>query len=144
MSGRNLRSSRRLAVPIIGLLIALVGGACSTGGGGAGQTTVTVASVDNPSMADLNKLLPEFQKTHPNINVKIVTLPEDQVRQQVTQDVAAKSGRYDLFTIGRHLRGAAVGQEGVARGPGSIHREGFVLCARRPHPRSQVGPQLQE
>src|SRR6266849_2446265 len=102
MSGRNLRSSRRLAVPIIGLLIALVGGACSTGGGGAGQTTVTVASVDNPSMADLNKLLPEFQKTHPNINVKIVTLPEDQVRQQVTQDVAAKSGRYDLFTIGTY------------------------------------------
>ena len=103
MSGRNLRSSRRLAVPIIGLLIALVGGACSTGGGGGGgTTTVTVASVDNPSMADLNKLLPEFQKAHPNINVKIVTLPEDQVRQQVTQDVAAKSGRYDLFTIGTY------------------------------------------
>jgi len=103
MSGRKLRSSRRLAVPIIGLLIALVGGACSTGGGGGGgTTTVTVASVDNPSMADLNKLLPEFQKAHPNINVKIVTLPEDQVRQQVTQDVAAKSGRYDLFTIGTY------------------------------------------
>jgi sorbitol/mannitol transport system substrate-binding protein len=31
-----------------------------------------------------------------------VTLPEDQVRQQVTQDVASKSGRYDLFTIGTY------------------------------------------
>src|SRR6266536_544060 len=34
--------------------------------------------------------------------VMIVALPEDQLRQQVTQDVAANSGRYDLFTIGTY------------------------------------------
>ena len=106
MSGRNLRSSeRRLATTVIGLLIALVGAACSPGaggGGGGGQTTITLAAVDNPSMADLKKLLPEFQSAHSDIKVNIVTLPEDQLRQQVTQDVAAKSGRYDLFTIGTY------------------------------------------
>src|SRR6266446_4280555 len=106
MSGRNLRSSeRRLATTVIGLLIALVGAACSPGaggGGGGGQTTITLAAVDNPSMADLKQLLPEFQSSHPTIKVNIVTLPEDQLRQQVTQDVAAKSGRYDLFTIGTY------------------------------------------
>ena len=53
-------------------------------------------------MADLKKLLPEFTNSHPTIKVNIVTLPEDQLRQQVTQDVAAKSGRYDLFTIGTY------------------------------------------
>src|ERR1700693_3169924 len=95
---------RRLGLALVGLAIALVAGACSGagGGGGAGQTTITLAAVDNPSMADLKQLLPEFQSSHPTIKVNIVTLPEDQLRQQVTQDVAAKSGRYDLFTIGTY------------------------------------------
>src|SRR5712692_2365208 len=105
MSVRKIRSSRRLATPILGLLIAVVGAACSFGAGGGGggtATTITLAAVDNPSMADLKKLLPDFQSSHSNIKVNIVTLPEDQLRQQVTQDVAAKSGRYDLFTIGTY------------------------------------------
>src|SRR5882762_2801570 len=103
--GRLGSSSRRLGLAIVGLAIAMVAGACSGaggGGGGAGTTTITLAAVDNPSMADLKKLLPEFTNSHPTIKVNIVTLPEDQLRQQVTQDVAAKSGRYDLFTIGTY------------------------------------------
>src|SRR5260370_8129426 len=53
-------------------------------------------------MADLKTLLPNFETAHPNIKVNIVTLPEDQLRQQVTTDVAAKSGRFDLFTEGTY------------------------------------------
>src|SRR2546422_11236708 len=106
MSGRKLGSSnRRLAIPILGLLIALAGAACSGGaggGGGSSASTITLAAVDNPSMADLKKLVPDFESSHSGIKVNIVTLPEDQLRQQVTQDVAAKSGRYDLFTIGTY------------------------------------------
>ena len=106
MSDGRLRSQdRRLGLAIAGLVIALVAGACSGaggGGGGAGTTTITLAAVDNPSMADLKKLVGDFQSSHPSITVKIVTLPEDQLRQQVTQDVAANSGRYDLFTIGTY------------------------------------------
>src|SRR4030081_3754476 len=90
----------------IGLSTALLDlAACSGaggGGGGAGTTTITLAAVDNPSMADLKKLVPDFQSAHSNIKVNIVTLPEDQLRQQVTQDVAAKSGRFHLFTIGTY------------------------------------------
>ena len=99
------RATPRLVIAgVLGLLIALVGPSCSGAGGGGGgaTTTLTVASVDNPSMADLKKLIPDFQSAHPNIKVNIVTLPEDQVRQQVTQDVATKSGKYDLFTIGTY------------------------------------------
>ncbi len=90
---------------IIGLVVTLVAAACSGGaggGGGGGASTITLAAVDNPSMADLKKLVPDFESSHSNIKVNIVTLPEDQLRQQVTQDVAAKSGRYDLFTIGTY------------------------------------------
>lgn len=97
------RATPRLVVAgVLGLLIAVVGGACAGGGGGGATTTLTVASVQNDAMTDLKKLVPDFQSAHPNIKVNIVTLPEDQVRQQVTQDVAAKSGRYDLFTIGTY------------------------------------------
>src|SRR5260370_14973563 len=90
---------------VIGLVIALVGEACSGGaGGGVGgsATSITVGAVDNPSMADLKKLIPDFQSSHPNIKVNIVTLPEDQIRQQVAQDVATHSARFDLFTVGTY------------------------------------------
>src|SRR3981189_198518 len=103
--GRRGSRDRRLGLAIVGLAIAMVAGACSGaggGGGGAGTTTITLAAVDNPSMADLKKLVGAFQTAHPTIKVNIVTLPEDQLRQQVTQDVAANSGRYDLFTIGTY------------------------------------------
>jgi len=106
MSDRKLRFSvRHRAITILGLLIALLGAACSPGAGGGGGgsgTTITLAAVDNPQMADLKQLVGDFQSAHSNITVKIVTLPEDQLRQQVTQDVAANSGRYDLFTIGTY------------------------------------------
>src|SRR6266550_3500309 len=106
MSNRKFRFSvRHRAITILGLLIALVGAACSPGAGGGGGgsgTTITLAAVDNPQMADLKQLIGDFQSAHSNITVKVVTLPEDQLRQQVTQDVAANSGRYDLFTIGTY------------------------------------------
>src|SRR4029077_3202426 len=72
------------------------------GGGGGGATTITVGSVEHPSMADLKKLIPDFGAAHSNITAHIVTLPEDRIRQQVTQDVATQSGRFDLFTIGTY------------------------------------------
>src|SRR5437660_11152579 len=106
MSDRHLRSRKRqFAIPALGLLLAFVGAACSGaggGGGGGGTTTITVGSVDNPSMTDLKKLVPDFESAHSGIKVNIVTLPQDQIRQQVTQDVATQSGKFDLFTIGTY------------------------------------------
>jgi sorbitol/mannitol transport system substrate-binding protein len=100
-------ASRPQVVRLIGLLTTFLAVVACTpgaggGGGGTSQTTITVAAVGNPQMEDLQKLVPDFQKDHPNIQVKIVILPENQLRQQVTQDVATKSGRYDLFTIGTY------------------------------------------
>src|SRR6202171_2420976 len=103
--GRLGSIDRRLGLAIVGIVVAVVAGACSGAGGGggaAGSTTITMAAVDNPQMADLKTLLPNFESAHPSIKVNIVTLPEDQLRQQVTTDVAAKSGRFDLFTEGTY------------------------------------------
>src|SRR5207253_5349824 len=111
MTHTNLRPPHRRSgtrgptIPaIVGVLVMLVGAACTggAGGGGGGSNTITLAAVDNPQMADLKKLVGDFQSAHSDIKVNIVTLPEDQLRQQVTQDVAANSGRFDLFTIGTY------------------------------------------
>jgi len=109
-SNRSQRRGRGVSLPpprrllsLLAILLAVVACSPGAGGGTGGSTqTITVAAVSNPQMEDLQKLVPDFQKANPNIQVKIVILPENQLRQQVTQDVATKSGRYDLFTIGTY------------------------------------------
>src|SRR5467141_1528045 len=79
------------------LMLSVLVTACGAGGSGnSSQTTITVASVGTSQMLDLQKLVPEFEKAHSDIQVKFVILPENQLRQQVTQDVATHSGRFDL------------------------------------------------
>lgn len=84
----------------------LLTSACTGAGGEAGSTqaagpvTLNVASVSNPDMDRMQKLVPEFEKSHPNIKVKFTTLPENTLRDKLTQDVATKSGAYDLATVG--------------------------------------------
>ena len=97
------RPQRLRLLSLVATLLAAVACTPGAGGGAGGATqTITLAAVDNPQMEDLQKLVPDFQKAHPDIQVKIVILPENQLRQQVTEDVATKSGRYDLFTIGTY------------------------------------------
>src|SRR6185437_305918 len=38
---------------------------------------VTVATVNNPDMITMQKLAPQFTKSHPGITVKFVVLPDD-------------------------------------------------------------------
>jgi len=88
-----------VAVTAVGL------SACSSSSSGGaqatGEQTITVAVVDNPQMVDIQKLTPDgFEKAHPNIHVKYVTLDENTLRDQVTKDVAASGGQFDVVMIG--------------------------------------------
>ena len=65
-------------------------------------TTVTLASVNNPQMQDMARLLPEFNKLHPDIKVNIIFLEEDDLRNAVTKDVATGGGQYDIMTVGMY------------------------------------------
>jgi sorbitol/mannitol transport system substrate-binding protein len=92
---------------VMALVIALVFSvtACSGAGGGGSSgngKTVTVATVSNPQMQDMEKLLPEFKKKYPDINVRFVILPENELRDRVTQDIATQAGQYDVATIGTY------------------------------------------
>src|SRR5207344_917640 len=69
--------------------------------GTGGKQTITVAVVNNPQMVDIQKLTPDgFEASHPNIKVKYVTLDENTLRDQVTKDVAAGGGQFDVVMIG--------------------------------------------
>jgi len=61
---------------------------------------LVVATVDNGHMLTLQKLAPHFEQAHPGVHIRWVTLQEDLLRQQVTQDVATRSGRFDILTVG--------------------------------------------
>jgi sorbitol/mannitol transport system substrate-binding protein len=60
---------------------------------------INIATVNNPDMITMQKLSAEFMKAHPDIKVNFVVLPDNVLRQNVTQDVAVKGGRYDIATI---------------------------------------------
>jgi sorbitol/mannitol transport system substrate-binding protein len=83
---------KRFALPLAALLIA--------GLALAKQTTLTIATVNNPDMIVMQKLTPHFEQQHPDIKINWVTLPENTLRQKVTTDIATNAGSYDILTIG--------------------------------------------
>jgi sorbitol/mannitol transport system substrate-binding protein len=64
--------------------------------------TITIATVNNPDMVTMQKLTPEFEKKFPNIKLNWVVLPENELRQKVTTDIATKAGSFDVLTIGTY------------------------------------------
>src|SRR5437879_5035121 len=63
-------------------------------------TTLTVATVNNSQMVQMEQLTKTvFEKQYPNIKVNFVTLPENDLRSKVTQDVATNAGKFDVATI---------------------------------------------
>src|SRR6266542_3653558 len=95
------RRSSLAALAILGMVAAACSGAGGGGGGGSNKT-VTIATVANPQMQDIEKLSSEYKKDHPGANVKFVILPENELRDKVTQDIATQSGQYDVVTIGTY------------------------------------------
>lgn len=82
----------------------LAGLALGVGGMAAAQaaTKITVATVNNPDMQTMEKLAPVFEKSHPDIKVNFVTLPENEVRQKMTTDIATDAGQYDALMISNY------------------------------------------
>src|ERR1700742_532959 len=81
---------------------ALSGCTWAGAGGGTGSGTVTVAIVANPQMRDIQEFTKEFNREHPDITVRYVTLPENEARARITQDVATKAGQFDVVMIGTY------------------------------------------
>lgn len=101
--GRNMLTRRDfLKLSGTGLCGAALLGSTSCGANTAGGSgAITVANVANPQQADMQKLTKRvFEKQNPGIKVEFQTLPENQLRDQVTKDIANQGGQYDLVSIG--------------------------------------------
>ena len=89
-------------------ITAIVLSGCSGAGGGAGagaagkDVTLTLATVNNPQMKDMESLKGTFEKDNPGIKVNFVQMEEGDLRAAVTADVASGAGQYDVVTVGAY------------------------------------------
>src|SRR5690242_5153444 len=58
--------------------------------------------VGNPQMEDIQKLTADNFTKQTGITVKFTILPENELRDKVTQDVANQGGQYDVATVGAY------------------------------------------
>ena len=63
---------------------------------------LTIATVNNGDMIRMQKLSTYFTAENPEIELQWVTLDENALRRQVTNDIATGSGHYDIMTIGTY------------------------------------------
>jgi sorbitol/mannitol transport system substrate-binding protein len=95
------------AIAVLTSLVLLLAGlaACNPANqsSSSNTTTLNVATVNNGQMVQMEQLTRQvFEKDHPNIKVNFVTLPENDLRAKVTQDVATNAGKFDIATIGSY------------------------------------------
>ena len=104
MLRRNRWATAAVAVTMGAALAACsgAGGAGGGGGGEGGEQTISVAMVGNPPMQALEKLTADTFTKDTGIKVRYSVLPENELRDKVTQDIATQGGQYDAVTIGAY------------------------------------------
>jgi len=75
---------------------------CATTAATALAGDITVATVNNGHMIEMQKLTSHFEAANPGIKVNWVTLEESVLRQRVTTDISTKGGQFDVMTIGMY------------------------------------------
>lgn len=96
---RGSRSGIQAAVASAALMALLAG--CSGAGGTSSSDgdTLNVLMVNNPQMVELQKLTADNFTKDTGIKVNFTVLPENDVRDKITQDFSNQAGQYDVATI---------------------------------------------
>src|SRR5215212_3697864 len=98
-----LRSRRRrvLAAATASTLAVGVSGCAGWGGGpaGGGPDTINVLMVNNPQMVDLQQLTADNFTAETGIEVNFTVLPENDVRDKISQEFSSQAGQYDVATL---------------------------------------------
>src|SRR4051794_13800897 len=93
------RTGRR-AAPLLVLGLALGGCAAGWGGGaGGGSDSINVLMVNNPQMVDLQKLTADYFTKQTGIGVNFTVLPENDVRDKISQEFSSQAGQYDIAPV---------------------------------------------
>ncbi len=85
-----------------GFFAAMLAGGTLLAGGAYAATTLTVATVNNGQMIQMQALSKDFEQQHPDIHLNWVVLEENVLRQRVTTDIATHGGQFDILTIGNY------------------------------------------
>ena len=82
--------------------LALAGCSGAGGGGGGSGQSINVLMVANPQMTDIQKLTADNFTKQTGITVNYTVLPENELRDKMTQDIATQAGQYDAATVGMY------------------------------------------
>ncbi|MFM9367166.1 ABC transporter substrate-binding protein [Streptomyces sp. Da 82-17] len=95
---------RRARAPLAAVAVgALLLSGCWTGAGGTGSgDSIDVLMVNNPQMMELQKLTAAHFTKRTGIKVNFTVLPENDVRDKISQDFANQAGQYDVATLSNY------------------------------------------
>ncbi|WP_432139341.1 ABC transporter substrate-binding protein [Streptomyces sp. bgisy154] len=92
-----------LAVAAVGTLISSLAACSGAGGSGSsGGDSINVLMVNNPQMQELQKLTADHFTEDTGITVNFTVLPENDVRDKISQDFANQAGQYDVATLSNY------------------------------------------
>ncbi|XVU21904.1 ABC transporter substrate-binding protein [Actinoplanes sp. CA-054009] len=96
----SIRHPRALLAASAAVLLALTGCAGWGGGpGGEGPNSINVLMVNNPQMIDLQRLTADNFTRETGINVNFTVLPENDVRDKISQEFSSQAGQYDVASL---------------------------------------------
>ncbi len=87
------------------LVLSLSTAGCYRGAGDAGNEgadTINVLMVNNPQMTDLQRLTAEHFTRRTGIKVNYTVLPEDDLRDKMSQDFSSQAGQYDVASVSNY------------------------------------------
>ena len=92
---------RTVVVAAAAGLSLLASGCAGWGGGpgGGGPNSINVLMVNNPQMVDLQKLTAANFTKETGINVNFTVLPENDVRDKISQEFSSQAGQYDVASL---------------------------------------------
>ena len=98
----TMHRTRRAGAIAPAIALALVVSGCAGWGGGpggGGPDTINVLMVNNPQMIDLQQLTAEHFTAETGITVNFTVLPENDVRDKISQEFSSQAGQYDVATL---------------------------------------------
>jgi len=93
---------RRLGIAIVAAVLTsgcAAGWGGGGGGGGSGGNSINVLMVNNPQMVDLQQLTAKNFTAQTGIHVNFTVLPENDVRDKISQEFSSQAGQYDVASL---------------------------------------------
>src|SRR4051794_24063325 len=101
MSRAHVRAAWSASAALL-LVAGLTSGCAGWGGtntGSGGANSINVLMVNNPQMIDLQKLTEANFTRQTGIGVNFTVLPENDVRDKISQEFSSQAGQYDVASV---------------------------------------------